>query len=331
MGRHGRGADARRRARHDPLQRRRARHRGPRHRAGRDPRCEGAGKRIIVIANETRPFLQGARLTAWEMVQEGIPVTLITDNMAGALMSAGRVERDRRRRGPHRRQRRRREQDRHLHGRGAGRSATTSRSTWPRRSSTFDPALSSGAGIPIEERAASEVTGYRGVRWAPEGVAVAQSGVRRHAGGTGDRADHRKRRRSNVPDADRRRRGSCACSAGDVHRRPRPDQVEEFDDLVVAHAHAADRARPAHRHGVGTAVDVDIAAHGVDVAQSVEARLAPAQPQDARQDPVALRERAPRAAATRSRRWAGAPRTPCSRLARPPILARITCSPRGVQ
>jgi methylthioribose-1-phosphate isomerase len=42
-----------------------------------------AGKRISVIANETRPYLQGARLTAWEMVQEKIPVTLITDNMAG--------------------------------------------------------------------------------------------------------------------------------------------------------------------------------------------------------------------------------------------------------
>ena len=45
------------------------------------------GKNISVIADETRPFLQGARLTAWEMVQEGIPVTLISDNMSGHLMS----------------------------------------------------------------------------------------------------------------------------------------------------------------------------------------------------------------------------------------------------
>ncbi|MCV4607293.1 S-methyl-5-thioribose-1-phosphate isomerase, partial [Escherichia coli] len=42
-----------------------------------------AGKRVAVIADETRPFLQGARLTAWELIKDGIPVTLITDNMAG--------------------------------------------------------------------------------------------------------------------------------------------------------------------------------------------------------------------------------------------------------
>ena len=51
-----------------------------------------AGKRISVIADETRPFLQGARLTAWEMMQEGIPVTLITDGMAGHLMSRGEID-----------------------------------------------------------------------------------------------------------------------------------------------------------------------------------------------------------------------------------------------
>ena len=50
------------------------------------------GKNISVIADETRPFLQGARLTAWEMVQEGIPVTLISDNMSGHLMSTGEVD-----------------------------------------------------------------------------------------------------------------------------------------------------------------------------------------------------------------------------------------------
>ena len=50
------------------------------------------GKKISVIVDETRPFLQGARLTAWEMVQENIPVTLITDNMAGFMMASGEVD-----------------------------------------------------------------------------------------------------------------------------------------------------------------------------------------------------------------------------------------------
>jgi methylthioribose-1-phosphate isomerase len=50
------------------------------------------GKRIRVIADETRPVLQGARLTAWELLQEGIPVTLITDNSAGALMKKGEID-----------------------------------------------------------------------------------------------------------------------------------------------------------------------------------------------------------------------------------------------
>ena len=50
------------------------------------------GKNIRVIADETRPVLQGARLTVWELMQDGIPVTLITDNMAGACMRQGRVQ-----------------------------------------------------------------------------------------------------------------------------------------------------------------------------------------------------------------------------------------------
>src|SRR5579871_2006136 len=50
-----------------------------------------AGKTIYVLADETRPFLQGARLTAWELQHDGIPVKLITDNMAGYFMHAGRV------------------------------------------------------------------------------------------------------------------------------------------------------------------------------------------------------------------------------------------------
>ncbi|MBC7909431.1 MAG: s-methyl-5-thioribose-1-phosphate isomerase, partial [Pyrinomonadaceae bacterium] len=50
-----------------------------------------AGKRVAVIADETRPFLQGARLTAWELLKDEIPVTLITDNMAGHVMKQGKV------------------------------------------------------------------------------------------------------------------------------------------------------------------------------------------------------------------------------------------------
>src|SRR5439155_12490809 len=50
-----------------------------------------AGKHVSVFADETRPFLQGARLTAWELVRDGIATTVITDNMAGALMLQGRV------------------------------------------------------------------------------------------------------------------------------------------------------------------------------------------------------------------------------------------------
>ena len=51
-----------------------------------------AGKHVTVFADETRPFLQGARLTAWELVRDGIETTVITDNMAGSLMNHGRVD-----------------------------------------------------------------------------------------------------------------------------------------------------------------------------------------------------------------------------------------------
>src|SRR5262252_3994109 len=50
------------------------------------------GKRVAVLADETRPFLQGARLTAWELVRDGIPTTVITDNMAGAIMRTGHID-----------------------------------------------------------------------------------------------------------------------------------------------------------------------------------------------------------------------------------------------
>jgi methylthioribose-1-phosphate isomerase len=51
-----------------------------------------SGKKIQVFADETRPFLQGARLTAWELVKDGIPTTVIADNMAGAIMRQGKIK-----------------------------------------------------------------------------------------------------------------------------------------------------------------------------------------------------------------------------------------------
>ena len=81
------------------------------------------GKRIAVLADETRPFLQGARLTAWELIEDGIDTTVITDNMAGAMMRLGSGRSGRRRRRSHCRQRRRRQQDRHLLGGRAGQRA----------------------------------------------------------------------------------------------------------------------------------------------------------------------------------------------------------------
>ena len=128
-------------------------------------------RKISVIACETRPYLQGARLTAWECVQEGIPCTLITDNMAGHLMSRGEVDvvivgADRIA----------------ANGDTANKIGTYMLAVLARRhrlpfyvaapTSTFDPAIADGSAIPIEERAGQEVVGYRGVRWAPEGVAV---------------------------------------------------------------------------------------------------------------------------------------------------------------
>jgi methylthioribose-1-phosphate isomerase len=131
-----------------------------------------AGKNISVIADETRPFLQGARLTAWEMVQEKIPVTLIADNMAGHLMKSGAIDAvivgaDRIA----------------ANGDVANKIGTYMVAVLAARHkipfyvaaplSTFDLSAESGDAIPIEERAADEVTGFRDIRWAPEGVLVA--------------------------------------------------------------------------------------------------------------------------------------------------------------
>lgn len=131
------------------------------------------GKKIRVLADETRPILQGARLTAWELMQEGIDVTLITDNMAGYFMKQGRVDlvivgADRT----------------VANGDVANKIGTYSVAVLAREhkipfyvaapTSTIDFSLSTGEQIPIEERDPEEVTRVFGkVRIAPEGVKAA--------------------------------------------------------------------------------------------------------------------------------------------------------------
>ncbi|MBF0558596.1 MAG: S-methyl-5-thioribose-1-phosphate isomerase [Nitrospirae bacterium] len=129
------------------------------------------GKRIQVIADETRPVLQGARLTAWELMQSGIPVTLITDNTAGALMKKGAIDlaivgTDRTTR----------------NGDVANKIGTYTVAVLCREHnipfyvaaplSSIDFEMESGEHIPIEQRHADEVTIVRGQRIAPEGVNV---------------------------------------------------------------------------------------------------------------------------------------------------------------
>ncbi len=130
-----------------------------------------AGKKISVIADETRPFLQGARLTAWEMVQENIPVTLITDNMAGYMMAQGEVDAvvvgtDRVA----------------ANGDVANKIGTYMVAVLAKRHnipfyvacplSTIDLNIASGKDIPIEERSVEEVKGFRDYQWAAEGVKI---------------------------------------------------------------------------------------------------------------------------------------------------------------
>src|SRR5512144_827188 len=130
-----------------------------------------SGKKIDVFADETRPFLQGARLTAWELQQDGIPCTLITDNMAGHFLRAGRigcvvVGADRIA----------------ANGDVANKIGTYSVAVLAKENnvpfyvaapiSTLDLTLRSGDEIPIEQRAASEVTHVFGVQVAPDNIAV---------------------------------------------------------------------------------------------------------------------------------------------------------------
>jgi methylthioribose-1-phosphate isomerase len=130
------------------------------------------GKQVHIFVDETRPILQGARLTAWELQQEGVPLTLITDNMAGHFMHHGGIEAvfvgaDRIA----------------ANGDVANKIGTYSVAVLAHAHripfyvvapcSTIDLSLVSGELIPIEQRAAEEVTSVRGTQIAPKGVQVA--------------------------------------------------------------------------------------------------------------------------------------------------------------
>lgn len=130
-----------------------------------------AGKKVSVIADETRPFLQGARLTAWELQKDNIPVTLICDNMAGFLMSLGEIDcvivgADRIA----------------ANGDVANKIGTYSVAVLAKVHkipfyvaapvSTIDLSLADGSQIPIEERDARELTHIKDVQLAPEGIQV---------------------------------------------------------------------------------------------------------------------------------------------------------------
>jgi methylthioribose-1-phosphate isomerase len=129
------------------------------------------GKKIAVIADETRPYLQGARLTAWELMEDNIPVTLITDNMAGYLMKKGDVDAvvvgaDRIA----------------ANGDAANKIGTYMVAVLAKAHnipfyvaaplSTIDLNTATGDGIPIEERDRREVTHVREQQLAPDGVGV---------------------------------------------------------------------------------------------------------------------------------------------------------------
>jgi methylthioribose-1-phosphate isomerase len=129
------------------------------------------GKRLHVYVDETRPFLQGSRLTAWELQQEGIPYTLITDNMAGHLMARGEIDMavvgaDRIA----------------ANGDVANKIGTYTVAVLAHAhslpfyvaapTSTIDLTTETGSEIPIEERNPTEVLEFAGVRVAPDGAAA---------------------------------------------------------------------------------------------------------------------------------------------------------------
>ena len=130
-----------------------------------------SGKKLHVFADETRPFLQGSRLTAWELMKDGIPTTVISDNMAGAIMRQGKIDAvvvgaDRIA----------------ANGDVANKIGTYTVAVLAREHgipfyvaapfSTVDLETPDGSGIPIEQRASREVTHMAGKQIAPDGVGV---------------------------------------------------------------------------------------------------------------------------------------------------------------
>ena len=130
-----------------------------------------AGKKVAVIADETRPFLQGLRLTAWELAKDNIPVTVITDNMAGHVMKSGKVDvvvvgADRIA----------------ANGDTANKIGTYMVAVLAKEHgipfyvaapmTTLDLTLSTGAEIPIEERDRREITHIKDYQLAPDGIDV---------------------------------------------------------------------------------------------------------------------------------------------------------------
>jgi methylthioribose-1-phosphate isomerase len=130
-----------------------------------------AGRKVRVLADETRPFLQGARLTAWELMKDGIDTTVITDNMAGAIMKAGEIDlvvvgADRIA----------------ANGDTANKIGTYTVAVLAREHgipfyvaapwSTIDLATKNGDAIPIEERPSREVTHVGSTQLAPDGAHV---------------------------------------------------------------------------------------------------------------------------------------------------------------
>jgi methylthioribose-1-phosphate isomerase len=130
-----------------------------------------SGKKLHVFADETRPFLQGSRLTAWELMKDGIQTTLIADNMAGAMMRQGKIKAvivgaDRIA----------------ANGDVANKIGTYSVAVLAKEHgipfyvaapwSTVDMNMPDGEGIPIEQRSAREVTHHAGKQVAPDGVGV---------------------------------------------------------------------------------------------------------------------------------------------------------------
>jgi methylthioribose-1-phosphate isomerase len=129
------------------------------------------GKHVTVLADETRPFLQGARLTAWELIRDGIQTTVIADNMAGTLMRQGQIDlvvvgADRIA----------------ANGDTANKIGTYTVAVLAREHdipfyvaaplSTVDLDTPDGHRIPIEERSAREVTHFAGVQLTPDGALI---------------------------------------------------------------------------------------------------------------------------------------------------------------